>query len=1159
MSEVQKALSKAKANEDEGNFDKAARNYFTAAELTNDLRLFNKAFFTARKSGNSGLMFQTGKTYYDLLDQEDQKEKIKELIPTFLEISGRERDRLADSPEEMLDVLEWTIALYQLVGNLDAAYEISHEAGDAFFSYGQQFLSTSHLLGKEEKWQRGLDLFDSAIEAFQQIRLDTKSLEKILNVKLDKISKLIDIGRHIEGIENVETLLQYFRSQPQNILPYTTEVLSLNIANIFAKKTLDVARNKKFNIADVLVKTTKAGFENAGKYTEIGPFLWQLAMIYDEFKQRDLFFTLIDSSFDTVLKYEDITVQNSILGYLEKQGTEICNSIISSRLLMVKKAPIEFQNNEGIHYLLKNMELAKKINNVEILEKTLNFLFQYSRSMYEKKLTKQSLPYFEFCAQNWWDLSNQSQTRVVLDYLESNFKNLITIGKFNQASQHLGSIISIKMFIGEVEEAGDSAFSLAKAAGQQAKQDIEINFLKRAYDAFESVKASEKLQRMTDYITQQLDPLFNLDSKSQEPRDKLIQLGDQITSAISDQANGKFLQATTFKALNSGLINLGIDIADKAFEVIKKFDFKEAADLYFKIGSGLIDSDMDKALELITKSTEFSVKHEPLSDLVERNLNYIQERALTSTILAEKVLLAHKLELLTKFADKMLMYNNFLFTFTQNLAEESERLDFFNEMKNFLVKAFYGFHSMDSNHTKLSEILTWTSNHISESYSDSQHNQIYELAVQNLAFHETMGQIEEYITFFWKVFDGFASKEDFDHAVAYFKQLDQTFERVQHPKEVRDEITGQVVSLLDRNIKPKIADEKFEDAWPILEGLYSLLDETGLHSQAISLYIDNAQLFAPHRLDLALTMWSQAIDKAKVINDNNAAITIAKTITEDFIPLYAEKGIPRAVNELYSAAAYAYKTVGDSESVLKVMLNVTRFNLSISDFNAVLKLGTEGLKIASKSKIEESLFEFADMFFAVGSGLLTEDTDTGINLIKAASDHLQDYEPSGYDYYCIKMAEIYEALYNSPLTQKIAQNERSKILQHFKESGRRKEEGRFLVTSAKLSFQAGNVNEGLDLISQATTILKDLDDEDGLSDIVSVCLKTAAKYHIGTEEYIALSNHAAVIQETSTVEISEEKTQEAFVDLFDGLLDDMTKLMDPEEREKRRKEKKKKK
>ena len=153
MSEINKALAKAKENEDAGELDKAARNYFNAAKLTNDLKLYNKAFFTARKSGNTALMFQTGKSYYDILEMENQTDKIKELIPTFLDISGRERARLAESPDQILEVLGWTTTLYQLVGKTDAAYDISLETGDAYFSHGQKILATTYRLGKEEKWQ----------------------------------------------------------------------------------------------------------------------------------------------------------------------------------------------------------------------------------------------------------------------------------------------------------------------------------------------------------------------------------------------------------------------------------------------------------------------------------------------------------------------------------------------------------------------------------------------------------------------------------------------------------------------------------------------------------------------------------------------------------------------------------------------------------------------------------------------------------------------------------------------------------------------------------------------------------------------------------------------------------------------------------------------
>ncbi|MFX0125171.1 MAG: hypothetical protein ACFFAE_16180, partial [Candidatus Hodarchaeota archaeon] len=290
MSEVQKELEKAKVNEEAGSFDKAARNYFNAARLTDDIRLYNRAFFTARKSGRSELMFETAKSYHEMLDQDDQQGKIKELLPTFLEISGRERDRLAEeAPEEMVGVLDWTVSLFQLVGKPEAAYDFSIQTGDAYFSYGQQLLSSSSLLGKEEKWQRGLDLFDKAIEAFQKIKIDTQSLEKILHVKLDRVSKLSDIGRHAEGIESATSLMDFHKSQSEEILPYSREVLSSKIAEIFATKSLNAAQNKKFDIADVLMKTTKAGFENAGNYTEIPPFLWRLALIYDENNQKNLF------------------------------------------------------------------------------------------------------------------------------------------------------------------------------------------------------------------------------------------------------------------------------------------------------------------------------------------------------------------------------------------------------------------------------------------------------------------------------------------------------------------------------------------------------------------------------------------------------------------------------------------------------------------------------------------------------------------------------------------------------------------------------------------------------------------------------------------------------------------------------------------------------
>ena len=354
-------------------------------------------------------------------------------------------------------------------------------------------------------------------------------------------------------------------------------------------------------------------------------------------------------------------------------------------------------------------------------------------------------------------------------------------------------------------------------------------------------------------------------------------------------------------------------------------------------------------------------------------------------------------------------------------------------------------------------------------------------------------------------------------------------------------------------MKPKIADEKFDDAWNVIEELFNILEGAKLLSEAGNLYEVNARLIAPHRLDLALTMWNKIIE---VIENPEIISSVAKSISNDFIPIYVEKGAPPAVNQLFELAVEANKTVGNITATHDAILQAAKFNLSRGEFEKVQEWGRKGFQEATDSKNEDMLLEFANMFFAVGGGLIAENPEIGVDLVKAASDHLRGYGPSGFDHYCTKMAEIYESLYYSPLTQQVAQNEREKILKHFKDSGKRKEEGNFLLTTAKISFNAEDISDGLKQISQATDIFKELEDEDGLSEVVSLCLKTASKFRIGTSEYENLSSHAARVQETATVDISDEKTQEAFGDLFDGMLDDMTSLLDPKEREKRKKRKK---
>ncbi len=1104
-------------------------------------------------------MYEFGKTYYDLLFQSDEKGEIKKLIPTFLAIANRKRDELTtgdtlQSPEEMLEILSWTMVLYQIIGDTDSAYDTSLQIGDVFFTFGKEFLTGTHLMGKEEKWDRGLTLYNNAIEVYQQIRLDSMALEKIFALKLDRIDRLIDIGRHAEGLEEVAGLIDYYSSQPKEIVPYSKEELSLKSSEILGNKSIEAARAKQFVVADMLMKPTKDGFESAGKYTRITPYLWQLASVYDELDQNNLFLTLTDSAFDTALKYNDNKIQQTIFTYLEKRAKDICGDILGSRLLMVKKGSIEFYNNTGVQYLLKAMDCAKKIDNNEIPDKILEFLFEYGQSMYEKKLRKRSLIYFEFCATNWWNLpKGSSKTRDVIGYLETKFSDLLTEGKFDNAATHIGSIITIKTSIEDTESAGISAFSFAQAAGQQSKQEFELEFLERAYDAFTSAKATMKLQEMYSYIIQRSDPLFNLEPKSEARREKLIQLGEQVSSAISEETQGEFLQATTFKALNTGLLDLGISTADRAFEVQKNYDPQLAADLYFKVGSLILENNKEKAIEFITKSTKFAVEHEPLKEVIERNISYLQEYILTNEELSMKSFLVKKLEIISEMVDRIGKFHEFLLIFTQNLAEQVAQPNFFAEMKKFLARTFDEFQSQDSNHPKLEEIITWTNSHIREAYPAEAHAQVYELTLLNLSFYEKVNKPQEFRPFFWEVFNTFLSVENFSYAINLLKQTTLFLDRMKQPKEIQKELTEKAISDLHRSVKPKIAEEKFDDVWNIIQELFSILESTKLLSEAGNLYEVNARLFAPHRLDLALTMWKKIIE---VVKDPEILTNVSKSISNDFIPMYLEKGAPPAVNQLYELAVEANKAISNTTGVHNAILQAAKFNLSLGEFEKVQEWGKKGFQEASDTKNEDMLLEFANMFFSVGSGLLADEPEIGVDLVKTASDQLRGYGPSGFDYYCIKMAEIYENLYSSPLTQQVAQNEREKILKHFKDSGKRKEEGDFLLTTARISFNAENNNDGLNQISHATTIFKEIEDKDGLSDVVSLCLKTASKFRIGTSEYEALSSHAASVQETTTVELSDEKTQEAFGDLFDGLLDDMTSLLDPKEREKRKKGKK---
>jgi hypothetical protein len=226
--------------------------------------------------------------------------------------------------------------------------------------------------------------------------------------------------------------------------------------------------------------------------------------------------------------------------------------------------------------------------------------------------------------------------------------------------------------------------------------------------------------------------------------------------------------------------------------------------------------------------------------------------------------------------------------------------------------------------------------------------------------------------------------------------------------------------------------------------------------------------------------------------------------------------------------------------------------LTVGSYSELLEYGDKGLKIASEIKHLELIKEFSDIFYGVGRGLIQDDPEIALKLISTASDSLRAYGEEGIDFYCTKFSDIYLDLYTSEIGHDLAVSERNNLLNHFKETKQTSQEGKFLLTSAKIAFREENMSEGMSLLSKATGLFKEINDEESLSEIVSVCLKTASKYPIGSEEYNMLSSHANQIQ-SDGITISDEKTQEAFADIFDGMLDDMESLFDPKERKKRMK------
>ncbi|MHA2108128.1 MAG: hypothetical protein ACW99R_10520 [Candidatus Hodarchaeales archaeon] len=1156
MSEVQKELEKAQAFESAGNFEKAAKTYLQVAKSIPDgqrsLKLYNKAFFSSQKTGKNSMMFDYAKQYYQQLLHEEQQKAIKELLPTFLDLSGRMRDTIDDlKPEDKLKVLSWALELYQLADNQTVAYEISQDIGDTYFNFGKQFLAPGHLLGKEEKYNKGVNLFNKAIENYQMVVLDKSVMDKILEVKLEKINRFIDINRPAEAMEDTANLMRFFKSQNADVLPYPQKELSLRIAQILALKALEKVQ-KQIDIARVLQKTASAGFLEADDPKRVAPFLWSLAQIYDKANHLEDFNSTITDAFDAAVTHDNQEIIENILTYLFEQGTTISDNVINSRMLLVKKGSIEFQNNKGIHYLLQRINLSKSNYN-EIVDQTTEYLFNYGQLMFTKKLRIQALPYFEYCAQIWWDLYQESgKAREITTFLQSNFGDLLSEGKLDDAATQLISIVDLFTYFGDIEMAGDTAFSFAQTLGQEGKISYEYDFLERAQGNFETLQATEKLQSLIDYLIERSDPFFSQDTSMRDDLQKFLYLISKTGAAISKEKHGEVLAATTYKSINSNLMELASGYAEQTFTVYSSYNEELAADFYFKIGSLLLEKNPKVAVELISKSTQLAANETELEQIVLRNLQYLMDQTLSASLLSAKLFIINQLETIASLVHKRAIFNAFLFPFVQNLAESAVEPEYFTEINNFLLKTFTVYFEENKSHPHLEEIVEWTNNFILK-LDDTLH--LTEMILLSLNFHEKINKPDQFISFIWPIMEKLSSeKEDYQKAITIYGQ---TFSFLKRLDAENEEFTEKVVALLDRDQKSRIHDEQFEEAWAILQALFQILSEADMKKQAMRLYKDNAILFAPLRLDLALTMWNQAGEVANSLENSTELITsICSEIREHGLTVYKEEQNQPAVIQLFNQIIELNSVIDNVEEVIDYSIERAKFLLMMGDFASLLEWGEKSLQLSIEKKLEDLLVEITNLFYSAGRSLLEEDPETAIALINTASNNLKAFGEKGTSRYSTKIAEIYEELYRSPVGNQLAISERENLLKHFKDNNLKQEEAKFLLTSAKIAFTEGNTTDTIEQLFKSTDMFQELEDNDGLSEIVTFCLKTASKFPVGSSEYNALSQHAATIQNEG-ITLSDEQSQEAFGDLFDGILDDMTSLFDPKEKKKRMKEKKK--
>lgn len=1155
--EIQKELEKANTLETSEQFEKAAKSYFKAANLAvedeQSLRLFNKAFFTARKSGQNDLMFEMGRALHEILSEFGAEKQIQDLVPTFLSVGGRRKDELMEGEisEDVVEVFEWLIHLYTLTENVEAAYDISQEAGEVISSVGHKILSGSYLIGKEGHWKKGLQLLEDGINAYQIIRLDENALQNILLVKMGRIGRLIDIGRYQESMVESAALLEFYDEQEQVLQPFSKKELTSKIAELVAEKCYSLVEAKRFDIAKDLTTHATKLFEEAEDNLQIGPFLWNLAIIYENVNQKQSFLDLAAKAVETAEKNNDQEITQTTIQHLISNGTEICYNILNSRRLLIQKGPVEFHNSEGVSYLLKAIDFSKRFQINGAVFEILDFLFSYASEMQTKKLYVRSLPYFEFAAQNLYTLDHQQKTDEILSYLENKYQEFITTGKFDDSTAHLRTVVSIKTFCDNAEDAGDTAFSFVQTIPENKKEKVELEFLELAYNAFIKIGSNLKLQQLLTYITHESDPLYNPDKKIESRRSYLLALGSRIAAGISIQTHGEFLHATTIKALNSAGLD-PIPIAEEAFNILKTYDQKTAADLLFRVGSQLLDTRRETATEFIARSTNFAAGFEALKETVERNLTFLRERTLATEDLQAKLFFFDNFEQVTRSIGENESFTAFLLGFTQNLAADVADPETFPVFKKYLSKTFHEFFNLDPEHPKLEEIIKWTNKHILEAYPDEMASSMLEIAFESLAFHEKLSKASEFLDLFWLVFDKLKSSDKFPYAINLYKKTDQFLIRLEKPVEMRNQVTERVVDELSSEIKPLIHDEKFNEAWEILQEIMTGLSDANLNAKGIAIYQENAPLFAPQRLDIALTMWSQAIHSASQISDTQTLESIAQVILKETVPIYEERAITGAVNQLYSTVVEIYTILRKNDELAELYLNLSRNYLAGNEFDRLQETGQKGFLLATEQQNENILFEFANLYFAVGKGSLSEDPELGIHLIESASEALRNFGKPGFDYYFTKLAEIYEDLYTCPQTKHLAQTEREKILQHFRKTGKKQEEGKFLLTTAKLGIDAGNIPEGLDLIMKASDIFEEIEDNEGFGEIISICLKASSKHPIGSTEYTSLSNLASSIQKRRGVEMTEDQASEAYGDLFDGLLDDMTDFMDPKKRKKQK-------